>query len=292
MIKREYLVSGVLALTLALSLTGCGNKTSQDVTSTTEAASIADDKVYVPYVQPTVPVIEDLDKLDPEPYFESYANLQDMLEENAKAESAGAGEIIIDDRTETVESTEIVEETGEYNNYNLDDDMEQSLDGGSDIIIEEVQSFQYMNVDGKMMEGDLLIFDNADYIEVDPRIKAKGYSYTTNGKKLSIKLNDGRGVEMICVGNGFVDSDAFTVKMMKQLIDDNCKFNTDGAVVKTGDYMNNAGSQDLIKIISSDQHDMATIFRSLNATYVMFYNGDMPYSYIELEQLIRPLKLN
>ena len=97
---------------------------------------------------------------------------------------------------------------------------------------------------------------------------------------------------MINVGDGFVDSSAFTVGSMTKLVTDNCGFNTNGAVVQNTDYMNNAGSQDLIKIISSDQSDLATIFRSLNATYVMYYDGNIPYSYIELEQLIRPLKLN
>lgn len=297
MIKRKYLLplNGALVLALALSLSGCGDK-NVDVTETSAAVEETENPNYVPYVQSTVPYIEDLDKLDPKPYFESYALLQDMLEENAKAESAGAaGEIVIDDTEETSEAieTEAVAETGEYSNYNTEDDsIEKALDGGSDITIEQVESFQYINVTGEMMEGDILHFDNKDYVEVDPRIKAKGYKYTTSGNKLIISMNDGRKVEMVCVGNGFVDSEAFTTKMMKQLINDNCKFNTDGAVVKVGDYMNNAGAQDLIKIISSDQHDMATVFRSLNATYVMFYDGNMPYSYVELEQLIRPLKLN
>lgn len=290
MIKRKYLVTGALCIVFALSTTGC--KQQEEVVETTAEAQETENPNYIPYVQETVPDISDeaLNSLDTSPHFDSYTKLQDMLEENAQAESRGASVIITDDNNST-ENT--VEETTAAYKYVEDDNMKSSLNGGSDIEIVEVQSFQYMSpTDGTISNGDILIFGNSDYIEIDPKIKNSGYTYTIEGKKLIITLDDGRHVEMINVGDGFVDSSAFTVRSMTKLVTDNCDFNTNGAVVQNTDYMNNAGSQDLIKIISSDQSDLATIFRSLNATYVMYYDGNMPYSYIELEQLIRPLKLN
>lgn len=291
MIKHKYFVTGALCFAIAMSATGCGNKTETTEEITTAVAE-TENPNYVPYVQPEVKDLDQeyLDNLDVSPHFDSYSKLQDMLEENAQAESRGASEIIIDDTGAEVEETEA--ETA-YS-YIEDNSTEKSLDGGSNIEIAEVQSFEYMSPkDGSVSNGDILIFSNSDYIEIDPKIKSAGYTYTVDGHKLSILLDDGRKVEMICVGNGFVDSNAFTVKSMTKLIQDNCDFNTDGAVVNSDqNYMNNTGAQDLIKIISGDQSDLATIYRSLNATYVMFYDGNLPYSYMELDQLVRPLKLN
>ena len=280
--KRKYVVGiACVALAVGLSLNGCSKKedTTETETSTTEA-----DPNHTPYkeIDPeevTDPFMEETE------YWTEAVDIDERIEQEAADEKVTTEE---DDESDKVDEAPayVADDTGEQI------EISKSLDGGGAIVIQKEEEFtKYNNMTDETEVGKILRFDDYDSLEINPVALADGFTYSIENGGLKGVYSDGKTVEVIKVGTGFVDASKLNMSTVKSLASKYFNFDASGGDSKKYD-INNNGPQIVGEASSSDMKSSIVVVRGNNGVYAIKYTGVLPYDYIEMESNVLMSTMN
>lgn len=249
--RKRNLMLGMCLMALSVSLSACGDKETAD-----KAVEETVDPDHTPYIPDNERVpeisIEEAEAWSPELSFPEYKTADEVYAESDEEEA--------------------VETKSEKDTKKM-----QTIDGGRDITIAEIRPFKYQMIgSADITNGDDIILDAYDYIEINPELKSDSPEYTTNGNKLTISVHDGRVAEYTCVGTGFVDSDILTEKIMLDLIKDNTSMDIENAFIDTAytKFTDEDNPGIMFKMTTEGGKQVAIVYRAFNGLYVGFFSGD------------------
>lgn len=280
--KRKYVVGiACVALAVGLSLNGCSKK--EDITETETSTTEADPN-HTPYkeIDPeevTDPFMEETE------YWTEAVDIDERIEQEAADEKVTTEE---DDESDKVDEAPayVADDTGEQI------EISKSLDGGGEIAIQKEEEFtKYNNMTDETEVGKILRFDDYDSLEINPVALADGFTYSIENGRLKGAYSDGKTVEVIKVGTGFVDASKLNMSTVKSLASKYFNFDASGGDSKKYD-INNNGPQIVGEASSSDMKSSIVVVRGNNGVYAIKYTGVLPYDYIEMESNVLMSTMN
>lgn len=280
--KRKYVIGiACVALAVGLSLNGCSKK--EDITETETSTTEADPN-HTPYkeIDPeevTDPFMEETE------YWTEAVDIDERIEQEAADEKVTTEE---DDESDKVDEAPayVADDTGEQI------EISKSLDGGGAIVIQKEEEFtKYNNMTDETEVGKILRFDNYDSLEINPVALADGFTYSIENGRLKGVYSDGKTVEVIKVGTGFVDASKLNMSTVKSLASKYFNFDASGGDSKKYD-INNNGPQIVGEASSSDMKSSIVVVRGNNGVYAIKYTGVLPYDYIEMESNVLMSTMN
>ena len=280
--KRKYVVGiACVALAVGLSLNGCSKK--EDITETETSTTEADPN-HTPYkeIDPeevTDPFMEETE------YWTEAVDIDERIEQEAADEKVTTEE---DDESDKVDEAPayVADDTGEQI------EISKSLDGGGAIAIQKEEEFtKYNNMTDETEVGKILRFDDYDSLEINPVALADGFTYSIENGRLKGAYSDGKTVEVIKVGTGFVDASKLNMSTVKSLASKYFNFDASGGDSKKYD-INNNGPQIVGEASSSDMKSSIVVVRGNNGVYAIKYTGVLPYDYIEMESNVLMSTMN
>lgn len=280
--KRKYVVGiACVALAVGLSLNGCSKK--EDITETETSTTEADPN-HTPYkeIDPeevTDPFMEETE------YWTEAVDIDERIEQEAADEKVTTEE---DDESDKVDEAPayVADDTGEQI------EISKSLDGGGAIAIQKEEEFtKYNNMTDETEVGKILRFDDYDSLEINPVALADGFTYSIENGRLKGVYSDGKTVEVIKVGTGFVDASKLNMSTVKSLASKYFNFDASGGDSKKYD-INNNGPQIVGEASSSDMKSSIVVVRGNNGVYAIKYTGVLPYDYIEMESNVLMSTMN
>ena len=280
--KRKYVVGiACVALAVGLSLNGCSKK--EDITETETSTTEADPN-HTPYkeIDPeevTDPFMEETE------YWTEAVDIDERIEQEAADEKVTTEE---DDESDKVDEAPayVADDTGEQI------EISKSLDGGGAIAIQKEEEFtKYNNMTDETEVGKILRFDNYDSLEINPVALTDGFTYSIENGRLKGVYSDGKTVEVIKVGTGFVDASKLNMSTVKSLASKYFNFDASGGDSKKYD-INNNGPQIVGEASSSDMKSSIVVVRGNNGVYAIKYTGVLPYDYIEMESNVLMSTMN
>lgn len=280
--KRKYVVGiACVALAVGLSLNGCSKK--EDITETETSTTEADPN-HTPYkeIDPeevTDPFMEETE------YWTEAVDIDERIEQEAADEKVTTEE---DDESDKVDEAPayVADDTGEQI------EISKSLDGGGAIAIQKEEEFtKYNNMTDETEVGKILRFDDYDSLEINPVTLADGFTYSIENGRLKGVYSDGKTVEVIKVGTGFVDASKLNMGTVKSLASKYFNFDASGGDSKKYD-INNNGPQIVGEASSSDMKSSIVVVRGNNGVYAIKYTGVLPYDYIEMESNVLMSTMN
>ena len=280
--KRKYVVGiACVALAVGLSLNGCSKK--EDITETETSTTEADPN-HTPYkeIDPeevTDPFMEETE------YWTEAVDIDERIEQEAADEKVKTEE---DDESDKVDEAPayVADDTGEQI------EISKSLDGGGAIAIQKEEEFtKYNNMTDETEVGKILRFDDYDSLEINPVALADGFTYSIENGRLKGVYSDGKTVEVIKVGTGFVDASKLNMSTVKSLASKYFNFDASGGDSKKYD-INNNGPQIVGEASSSDMKSSIVVVRGNNGVYAIKYTGVLPYDYIEMESNVLMSTMN
>lgn len=280
--KRKYVVGiACVALAVGLSLNGCSKK--EDITETETSTTEADPN-HTPYkeIDPeevTDPFMEETE------YWTEAVDIDERIEKEAADEKVTTEE---DDESDKVDEAPayVADDTGEQI------EISKSLDGGGAIAIQKEEEFtKYNNMTDETEVGKILRFDDYDSLEINPVALADGFTYSIENGRLKGAYSDGKTVEVIKVGTGFVDASKLNMSTVKSLASKYFNFDASGGDSKKYD-INNNGPQIVGEASSSDMKSSIVVVRGNNGVYAIKYTGVLPYDYIEMESNVLMSTMN
>lgn len=280
--KRKYVIRiACVALAVGLSLNGCSKK--EDITETDTSTTEADPN-HTPYkeIDPeevTDPFMEETE------YWTEAVDIDERIEQEAADEKVTTEE---DDESDKVDEAPayVADDTGEQI------EISKSLDGGGAIAIQKEEEFtKYNNMTDETEVGKILRFDDYDSLEINPVALADGFTYSIENGRLKGAYSDGKTVEVIKVGTGFVDASKLNMSTVKSLASKYFNFDASGGDSKKYN-INNNGPQIVGEASSSDMKSSIVVVRGNNGVYVIKYTGVLPYDYIEMESNVLMSTMN
>lgn len=280
--KRKYVIEiACVALAVGLSLNGCSKK--EDITETETSTTEADPN-HTPYkeIDPeevTDPFMEETE------YWTEAVDIDERIEQEAADEKVTTEE---DDESDKVDEAPayVADDTGEQI------EISKSLDGGGAIAIQKEEEFtKYNNMTDETEVGKILRFDDYDSLEINPVALADGFTYSIENGRLKGVYSDGKTVEVIKVGTGFVDASKLNMSTVKSLASKYFNFDASGGDSKKYD-INNNGPQIVGEASSSDMKSSIVVVRGNNGVYTIKYTGVLPYDYIEMESNVLMSTMN
>lgn len=280
--KRKYVIGiACVALAVGLSLNGCSKK--EDITETETSTTEADPN-HTPYkeIDPeevTDPFMEETE------YWTEAVDIDERIEQEAADEKVTTEE---DDESDKVDEAPayVADDTGEQI------EISKSLDGGGAIAIQKEEEFtKYNNMTDETEVGKILRFDDYDSLEINPVALADGFTYSIENGRLKGVYSDGKTVEVIKVGTGFVDASKLNMSTVKSLASKYFNFDASGGDSKKYD-INNNGPQIVGEASSSDMKSSIVVVRGNNGVYAIKYTGVLPYDYIEMESNVLMSTMN
>ena len=280
--KRKYVVGiACVALAVGLNLNGCSKK--EDITETETSTTEADPN-HTPYkeIDPeevTDPFMEETE------YWTEAVDIDERIEQEAADEKVTTEE---DDESDKVDEAPayVADDTGEQI------EISKSLDGGGAVAIQKEEEFtKYNNMTDETEVGKILRFDDYDSLEINPVALADGFTYSIENGRLKGVYSDGKTVEVIKVGTGFVDASKLNMSTVKSLASKYFNFDASGGDSKKYD-INNNGPQIVGEASSSDMKSSIVVVRGNNGVYAIKYTGVLPYDYIEMESNVLMSTMN
>lgn len=280
--KRKYVVGiACVALAVGLSLDGCSKK--EDITETETSTTEADPN-HTPYKEIDPGEVTDPFMKETE-YWTEAVDIDERIEQEAADEKVTTEE---DDESDKVDEAPayVADDTGEQI------EISKSLDGGGAIAIQKEEEFtKYNNMTDETEVGKILRFDNYDSLEINPVALTDGFTYSIENGRLKGVYSDGKTVEVIKVGTGFVDASKLNMSTVKSLASKYFNFDASGGDSKKYD-INNNGPQIVGEASSSDMKSSIVVVRGNNGVYAIKYTGVLPYDYIEMESNVLMSTMN
>lgn len=280
--KRKYVVGiACVALAVGLSLNGCSKK--EDITETETSTTEADPN-HTPYKEIDPEEVTDPFMKETE-YWTEAVDIDERIEQEAADEKVTTEE---DDESDKVDEAPayVADDTGEQI------EISKSLDGGGAIAIQKEEEFtKYNNMTDETEVGKILRFDNYDSLEINPVALTDGFTYSIENGRLKGVYSDGKTVEVIKVGTGFVDASKLNMSTVKSLASKYFNFDASGGDSKKYD-INNNGPQIVGEASSSDMKSSIVVVRGNNGVYAIKYTGVLPYDYIEMESNVLMSTMN
>ena len=280
--KRKYVIGiACVALAVGLSLNCCSKKedTTETETSTTEAGPNHTSYKEIDPEEVTDPFMEETE------YWTEAVDIDERIEQEAADEKVTTEE---DDESDKVDEAPayVADDTGEQI------EISKSLDGGGAIAIQKEEELtKYNNMTDETEVGKILRFDDYDSLEINPVALADGFTYSIENGRLKGAYSDGKTVEVIKVGTGFVDASKLNMSTVKSLASKYFNFDASGGDSKKYD-INNNGPQIVGEASSSDMKSSIVVVRGNNGVYAIKYTGVLPYDYIEMESNVLMSTMN
>ena len=273
--KNKYLIGfACIALSVGVSLSGCSSK-KEDIAET-ESSTEADPN-HIPYKE-IEPDTDAPDVKQTEHWTEA-VDIDKLIEDEAKSEDVDTQS---DDESDKVdmEPEVVMDDTGE------EIEKVTKLDGGSSIEIKSEDEFKrYNNMTGEDEVGKILRLDDYDSIEVYPIALQDGVTYNVENGRIKFAFPDGKTVEVVKAGNGFMDASKLNMSTVKDLMAKYFNFDASGGNA-TKYEITNVGPQIVGEASSADLTSSAIVIRGNNGVYVVKYTGISAYDYIEMENNI------
>lgn len=280
--KRKYVIGiACVALSVGLSLNGCSKK--EDVTETETSTTEADPN-HTPYKEIDPEEVKDPFMKETE-YWTEAVDIDERIEQEVADEKVKTEE---DDESDKVDEAPayVADDTGEQI------EISKSLDGGGAVTIQKEEEFtKYNNMTDETEVGKILRFDDYDSLEINPVALADGFTYSIENGRLKGVYSDGKTVEVIKVGTGFVDASKLNMSTVKSLASKYFNFDAYGGDSKKYD-INNNGPQIVGEASSSDMKSSIVVVRGNNGVYAIKYTGVLPYDYIEMESNVLMSTMN
>lgn len=280
--KRKYVIGiACVALSVGLSLNGCSKK--EDVTETETSTTEADPN-HTPYKEIDPEEVKDPFMKETE-YWTEAVDIDERIEQEVADEKVKTEE---DDESDKVDEAPayVADDTGEQI------EISKSLDGGGAVAIQKEEEFtKYNNMTDETEVGKILRFDDYDSLEINPVALADGFTYSIENGRLKGVYSDGKTVEVIKVGTGFVDASKLNMSTVKSLASKYFNFDASGGDSKKYN-INNNGPQIVGEASSSDMKSSIVVVRGNNGVYAIKYTGVLPYDYIEMESNVLMSTMN
>lgn len=271
--KRKYIIGiACVALSVGLSLNGCSKK--EDITETETYTTEADPN-HTPYKEMDPEEVEDPFMKETE-YWTEAVDIDERIEQEAADEKVKTEENDESNKADEAPAY-VVDDTGEQI------EVSKSLDGGGAITIQKEEEYtSYNNMTDETEVGKIIRFDDYDSLEIKPSALSDGLTYTVENGMFKCVYPDGKTIEVLKVGTGFVDASKLTMSTVKSLASKYFNFDASGGDSKKYD-VNNNGPQIVGEASSGDLKSSIVVVRGNNGVYAIKYTGVLPYDYIEME---------